>query len=131
MARKDKIRGFRKIARKRTRRRLWKKATASVSIKEVSREHLDASGVYQFILYTKDKHYGEYDNIRQSRELKEFLKTTMSCKYKIHYGSNGWTKARWITSIKLEDETDLFTIMLCHNDLFRKILKLTDEKEPT
>ena len=130
MARKDKIRGYRKIARKRTRKRLWKKAEASVSIKEVSRENLDPSGVYQFILYTKDKHYGEYDNVRLSRELKEFLRTTMSGKFKIHYGSNSWTKARWITSVKLEDETDLFTLMLCHSDQFRKILKLTAVKEP-
>lgn len=129
MARKDKIRGYRKIARKRTRRRLWKKATTSVAVKEVSREHLDNSGIYSHILYTKDKHYGEYDNVRQSRELKEFLKSTMSGKYKISWGSNRWTKSKWITSVKIEDETDLFTLMLCHSDLFRKILKLTNEKE--
>ncbi len=130
MARKDKIRGYRKIARTRTRKRLWKKATAAVKVKEVSRENLDPSGTYNFILYTKDKHYGEYDNVRMSRELKEFLKSTISGKYKIHYGTNNWTNNRWITSVKLEDETDLFTMMLCHSDLFRKILKLTDEKEP-
>lgn len=131
MARKDKIRGYRKIARKRTRRRQWKKATTSVSIKEVSREFLDPSGEYSFILYLKDKHYGEYDNVRQSRELKDFLKSTLSGKYKIGWASNRWSKSKWITSVKIEDETDLFTLMLCHSELFRKILKLTDEKEPT
>lgn len=130
MARKDKIRGYRKIARKRTRKRLVKKATSAVKVKEVPRANLDPSGVYSFILYTKDKHYGEYDNVRFSRELKEFLKTTISGKYKVHYGTNNWTNCRWITSVKLEDETDLFTLMLCHSDMFRKILKLTDEKEP-
>jgi hypothetical protein len=131
MARKDKIRGFRKIARKRTRKRLFKRSGASVSIKEVPRDHLDTTGVYQYILYTNDKRYGEYDNVRHSRELKEFLKTSMSGRYRIHYASNQWTTARWITSIKLVDDTDLFTLMLCHNEMFRKILKLTDEKEPT
>ena len=130
MARTDKIRGYRKIARKRTRRRLYKKATASVVVKEVPREHLDKSGVFTHILYLKDKHYGEYDNVRKSRELKEFLKSTLAGKYKISWGSNRWTRERWITSVKIEDETDLFTLMLCHSELFRKILKLTDTKEP-
>lgn len=130
MARKDKIKNFRGISRKRTKIRLWKKAKTDVKIKEIPRDQIDSSGVYSYVLYMKDKHYCERDNIRFSNELKEFLKSALSGKYKIHYANNNWTKSKWITSVKIEDETDLFTIMLCHSDMFRKIRKLKDEKEP-
>jgi hypothetical protein len=129
MARKDKIRNYRRLARKRTSKRLWKRSTEPVKIKEVPGSKLDSSGKFQFILYLNEQGTNRRENVLQTKELKEFLKSAISNKFKLQYESNRWTKERWITSIKLEDETDLFTIMLCHNDKFRKIFKLIHEKE--
>ena len=132
MARKDKIKAFRKIQRKRRDNRLFKRAKEAVQVKEVLRSSLNETNEYNFILYTKDKYNTFRENMQFTEELSSFIRRTITGKFKLIYTRDQWRKhVRWLTGIKLEDETDVFTVMLCHGDKFRKIQKLVDEKEPT
>jgi hypothetical protein len=104
-----------------------KKASRPVfKIREIAKV---ANEPYEYVVYlfTQDDNLSTL--IRSHAQVVEFVKNSIAGQYKICKHKIAEPTVMGVNCIKLELESDLMMLMLCHRDSIRKIFKIVDETE--
>lgn len=102
-------------------KRLSKKASQPVKIRTVSNDNINLECEFNFIIFFDIERYTRPHARLHYEEITSFLSASASGKYKLV--STHWEKQRLIR-LKLAEESDVFTFMLCHPANVIKILQI-------
>jgi hypothetical protein len=120
--------GITSVARlNRTTKKLREKALTKVKIRSV----VDHQSPWAYVVYfhVAKPDISRQHNINNHKILEEFIHTSFSSQFKLVKILPLWYRKpnKVLNYVKLSDESDLFTLMLCHPANVRKIFKIINE----
>lgn len=83
--------------------------------------------IFEYHLFFTDFFANKAQGDKVNTEVTQWLRTCLASPFKVY--RERLSKFTFITSVKLESESDLMMFMLCHREYVRKIFKLV--KEPS
>jgi hypothetical protein len=98
------------------------------SEKVTTRKLVVPDSPWRFIAYffTEDANHPRASLGPQHEAIREFIRNSFSGKYKlVQITSNMYRKTvKLVNYVKMEDEGDLFSLMLCHREVVRKLFEI-------
>lgn len=115
------------IRHKRARARLRQKTRNPVKVREIS----TPGSTWQYVVYFFTEASRPASSLAPlHRTVMEFIRTSLSGQFKMVLKNPKWynRSIKVLNYVKLMDEGDLFSLMLCHREAVRKVFRITNEE---
>jgi hypothetical protein len=99
-----------------------------VSVRQIMA--VDSPWLYVVYFHTRLTNVSKQQLMQSNIVLEEFIRTGFSSTFKLVKTTHPWFRKsqKVLNYVKLSDDSDLFTLMLCHASEVRKIFKVVNEQ---